>query len=93
MDGYQPLLLNYAIDRPMNIRLVLGRSEVDLDFEGEDDRDVWWNNMTQRQGWDMSWAEKIGLRTIRMHPERMPIHWKWDLAVPNPKLRDTTLTF
>ena len=64
----------------MNIKLILGNGQVDFDFESEADRDLWWKNMTERRDWQLAWAEKIGNRTIRMAPDKMPIHWAWPLT-------------
>ena len=64
----------------MNIKLVLGNGETAFDFESEEDRDLWWSNMTEHHSWKPEWAEKIGSRTIRIHTDRMPYHWVWPLT-------------
>lgn len=65
----------------MNAKLYISKTEISLDFEGQDDRDKFFENLAaNRSGFaPQDAAEKVGKRTIRFDQSKFVMGYVWPI--------------
>jgi hypothetical protein len=70
---------------PMNAKLIISNTEIALDFDGQDDRDLFYDNLAGNRSCGFApqdAAEKIGARTIRFDQSRFSLAYVWKISFP-----------
>jgi len=69
----------------MNAKLYISKTELSLDFECEEDRDLFFMNLASNRSFGFApqdAAEKVGDRTIRFHQSKFEIAYVWKVFFP-----------
>jgi hypothetical protein len=64
----------------MNAKLYISNKEIALDFEDQEDRDLFFSNLAENRSFDFSpqdAAEKIGERRIRFNQSQFALAYVW----------------
>jgi hypothetical protein len=67
----------------MNAKLYISAQEIGLDFEDKESRDLFFANMADTRSLGFAphdAAEKAGERTIRLHPDKFPVGYRWPIS-------------
>jgi len=66
----------------MNAKLYISATEISLDFDGQDDRDLFFENLANNRSGGFApqdAAEKVGERTIRFDQSKFAMGYVWSV--------------